>query len=137
MNYRFSTPIQIKMCDLDPFAHVNNGVQCNYFDYGRGQYFEKVFGKPIDWMTMDMVLVHVELDFRRPIKIHDEIVCETNIYEFGDKSMKMVQQLRCKKTNEVKTVCHCVLCGFDRETEKSIPIQERYKERITAFEEMR
>ena len=120
MNYRFSTPIQIKMCDLDPFAHVNNGVQCNYFDYGRGQYFEKVFGEPIDWMTMDMVLVHVELDFRRPIKIHDEIVCETTIYEFGE-----------------KTVCHCVLCGFDRKTEKSIPIQERYKERITAFEEMR
>ena len=52
--YKFAVPIQIKMCDLDPFAHVNNGVQCNYFDYGRSLYFESVFGEKIDWLNMDM-----------------------------------------------------------------------------------
>ena len=55
VQFHFSVPIQIKMCDLDPFAHVNNGVQCNYFDYGRSQYFEEVFGEKIDWMTRRLV----------------------------------------------------------------------------------
>ena len=134
VTYRFSAPIQIKMCDLDPFAHVNNGVQCNYFDYGRSRYFESVFGEKIDWLNMDMVLVHTELDFKSPIKIHDDIVCETAIYLIGNKSIAMIQQLRCAKTGIVKTVCKSVLAGFDRTTERSISIQERYKEAIREFE---
>ena len=134
ITYRFSTPIQIKMCDLDPFAHVNNGVQCNYFDYGRSRYFETVFGEKIDWLTMDMVLVHTELDFKNPIKIHDEIICETAIYRIGNKSISMIQQLRGKQSGIVKTVCKSVLAGFDRKKEQSVPIQEKYKAAICNFE---
>ena len=134
VQFHFSAPIQIKMCDLDPFVHVNNGVQCNYFDYGRSQYFEEVFGEKIDWMKMDLVLVHVDMDFMQPIKIHDNIVCETAIYAFGNKSMKMVQRLRCAETNAVKTVCHSVLAGFDRQTARSIPINPMYKEKVERFE---
>ena len=134
--YKFAVPIQIKMCDLDPFAHVNNGVQCNYFDYGRSLYFESVFGEKIDWLNMDMVLVHTELDFKNPVKIHDEIVCETAIYHIGNKSIAMIQQLRCKKTGIVKTVCKSVLSGFDRISETSVPIQEKYKEAIRNFEKI-
>ena len=134
--YRFSTPIQIKMCDLDPFAHVNNGVQCNYFDYGRSRYFETVFGEQIDWLNMDMVLVHTELDFKSPIKVHDEIVCETAIYHIGNKSIAMIQQLRCRESGIVKTVCKSVLSGFDRAAETSAPIQEKYKSAIREFEGM-
>lgn len=134
--YRCATGIQIKMSDLDPFAHVNNGVQCNYFDCGRSYYFESVFGRQIDWNNMDLVLVHIELDFKNPIKIHDSIVCETAIYYIGNKSVAMVQQLRCTKTNIVKTVCRSVLAGFDRQTEKSIPISEEYKKAICSYEKL-
>ena len=126
MTYRFAVPIQIKMCDLDPFAHVNNGVQCNYFDYGRSRYFESVFGEKIDWLSMDMVLVHTELDFKSPIKVHDDIVCETAIYHIGNKSISMIQQLRSREEGSVKTICKSVLSGFDRTTESSAPIQEKY-----------
>ena len=47
----FSCPIQIRMSDLDPYNHVNNGAQCNYFDMGRSRYFEHVFQTKIDWLT--------------------------------------------------------------------------------------
>lgn len=88
-HFKFSIPIQIKMSDLDPFAHVNNGVQCNYFDYGRSCYFECVLGEAINWLTVDLVLVHVGLDFKSPIKFHDQIVCDTTVYELGNKSFQM------------------------------------------------
>lgn len=136
MTYRFAVPIQIKMCDLDPFAHVNNGVQCNYFDYGRSRYFESVFGEKIDWLSMDMVLVHTELDFKSPIKVHDDIVCETAIYHIGNKSISMIQQLRSREEGSVKTICKSVLSGFNRTTESSAPIQEKYKEAIRNFEKL-
>ncbi len=134
--YHFSVPIQIKMCDLDPFAHVNNGVQCNYFDYGRSQYFEEVLKEPIDWTTMELVLVHMTIDFYRPIKIHDEIICETLVYDLGEKSLRMIQRLRSISDNQIKTVCQSVLAGFDREKECSIPISEKYRACLRRFENL-
>ena len=132
--YRFSAPIQVRMSDLDPFVHVNNGAQCNYFDYGRSCYFEHVLGAPVDWRTMDLVLVHVELDFKQGVEFHDHLVCETKIVSIGHKSVKMMQQLRDTLTNVVKTTCYSVLAGFDRETHTSIPIREDQKKLFLDFE---
>ena len=132
--FLFSVPIQIRMSDLDPFVHVNNGAQCNLFDYGRSAYFETVFGGQIDWTQLDLVLVHVELDFLSPVKYNDSMVCETKIYEIGHKSLKMIQQLRDIDNNVVKTQCKSVLVGFERRLNTSIPIKEIYKKKIIVFE---
>ncbi|MBP5496083.1 MAG: thioesterase family protein [Bacteroidales bacterium] len=133
-DFRVSVPVQVRMSDLDPFVHVNNGNQCHYFDLGRSFYLEKVLQNQVDWKTIDLVLAHIELDFAAPVEFHDQIVCETKIVEIGNKSLKMVQQLRDTKTNTVKTVCRSVLSGFDRQTHQSIPIQEKYKRLIREFE---
>ncbi len=135
-SYRFSVPIQVRMSDLDPFVHANNGAQCNYFDFGRSSYFEYVFQQPIDWKEMDMVLVHVELDFKEGVEFHDSIVCETKTISIGHKSIKMMQQLRDTRTNVVKTTCYSVLAGFDRKTHLSIPIRESYKQAVAQFENL-
>ena len=126
--YNFSVPIQVRMSDLDPFVHANNGAQCNYFDFGRSAYFEEVFHQPINWLEMDMVLVHVEMDFREGIEFHDRIVCETRVLSIGNKSVKMMQQLRDTRTGKVKTT------GFDRITHQSIPIRDEYRKMFTEFE---
>lgn len=133
--FRVSVPVQVRMSDLDPFVHVNNGVQCHYFDLGRSFYLEKVLQNQIDWKTIDLVLVHIELDFAAPIEFHDQLVCETKIVEIGHKSLKMIQRLRETKTNTVKTTCYSVLSGFNRATHQSVPIREEYKALIRALEE--
>lgn len=135
-SYRCSVPIQIRMNDLDPFVHVNNGVQCNYFDYGRSCYFEQVFRTPINWSELDLVLVHIELDFKQGIEYHDDIVCETQVLSVGNKSLKMMQQLRDVKTNMIKSTCFSVVAGFDRHTHLSIPIREEYKRLFYEFEDL-
>ena len=97
---------------------------------------EKVLQNQVDWKTIDLVLVHIELDFAAPVEFHDKLVCESKIFEIGHKSLKMRQQLRDLNTNAVKTTCLSVLAGFDRQTHQSIPIREEYKERIREFEGM-
>ena len=133
-DFRVAVPVQVRMSDLDPFVHVNNGIQCHYFDLGRSFYLEKVLQNQVDWTTIDLVLVHIELDFAAPVEFHDKLVCESKIIEIGNKSLKMVQRLRETTTNTVKTTCLSVLAGFDRETHQAIPIREEYKERIREFE---
>ncbi|MBQ2514371.1 MAG: thioesterase family protein [Bacteroidales bacterium] len=134
LSFRVSVPVQVRMSDLDPFVHVNNGIQCHYFDLGRSFYLEQVLQNQVDWTTIDLVLVHIELDFAAPVEFHDRLVCESKIVEIGHKSLKMVQQLRDTKTNTVKTTCFSVLAGFDRTNHQSIPIREEYKQLIREFE---
>lgn len=133
-DYQFSVPIQIKISDLDPFNHVNNGDQCHYFDYGRSQYFEHVYGHRINWLTFDLVIVHLDLDFHNGIELQDKIVCKSKVLEIGNKSFKMVQQLVDEESGIVKTTCHSVICGFDRKNLTSIPLKEEYKTKMKAFE---
>ncbi|MDL2308828.1 acyl-CoA thioesterase [Bacteroidales bacterium OttesenSCG-928-C03] len=134
-NFKYTKEIQIRMSDLDPFVHVNNGSQCHFYDLGRSSYIEHLNG-PIDWTVLDLVLVHLEIDFRSPILANDKISCDTRIYEIGNKSLKMEQQLREINTGEIKSVCRSVLAGFDRQTGLSAPIKPEYKEKIIAYEDL-
>ena len=123
----FSCPIQIRMSDLDPYNHVNNGSKCHYFDMGRSRFFEYAFQTQIDWLTFKYVLVHVDMDFKMPIHFHDELRCESAITEIGNSNFKMVQRLVDQKTGAVKTLCHAVVVYFDRKANQSerIPDQDR------------
>ena len=126
----YSCPIQIRMSDLDPYNHVNNGAQCNYFDMGRSRYFEHVFQTEIDWLTFKYVLVHVDLDFRKPVQFHDPIVCESRVLEIGNSSFKMEQCLKDAETGEIKTLCHAVVVYFNRETNQSERIPDFDREKM-------
>ncbi len=134
LSFYFSVPIQIRMSDLDPFAHVNNGIQAHYFDYGRSAYLENITNEQIDWLTLQFVLVHLEMDFLNPIMFHHHVSCETKVYEIGNKSFKMVQRLIDTHTQEIKTVAKSVLVGFDRKTNRAIEISEKYRKLFLQFE---
>ena len=126
----FSCPIQIRMSDLDPYNHVNNGAQCNYFDMGRSLFFEHAFQTKIDWLSFKYVLVHVELDFKNPIRFHDDLICESLVTEVGNSSFKMEQRLVDRKTDLVKTICNCAVVYFNRVTNKSERIPEGDREKL-------
>ena len=130
----FSCPIQIRMSDLDPYNHVNNGAQCHYFDMGRSRFFEHAFQTEIDWLTFKYVLVHVELDFKGPLRFHDDLVCESVVTEVGNSSFKMEQRLVDRRTGLVKTICPCAVVYFDREANKSERIPDADREKLESEE---
>lgn len=123
----FSCPIQIRMSDLDVFNHVNNGFQMNLYDYGRTQFFEHVMQQEIDWLKFDMVIVHVELDFKKPILIHDRVVCETEVVGVGHSSVTLKQRMINTETGQVLSECGSVLVCIDREKNVSKPIPDEVR----------
>jgi YbgC/YbaW family acyl-CoA thioester hydrolase len=122
------------MSDLDSFGHVNNGAQCHLCDYARTNYFETALQSKIDWTRFDLVLVNVTLDFRQQIRLHDTIICKSEIFEMGSRSMKMRQHLIDADTNTIKTTCHSTLVALNRERNCSKEIPENYKRLISAYE---
>ena len=131
-NYTF--PIQIRLSDLDPLGHVNNGVQFFYYDLGRIHYLETLVGGPISWTSIDMVVVHTACDFMHSIRDKENIAVQTKITELGNKSVRMIQRIINTDTQEVKGTCFTILSGFDREKDCSKVISDEFKQKAKAFE---
>ncbi|MDD2621778.1 MAG: acyl-CoA thioesterase [Bacteroidales bacterium] len=135
-NYVFKHryPVQVRMTDLDPVGHVNNGVQLSYYDMGRLNYLEIIQQKKIVWEDIDMVVVHISCDFMNSIYFHDNIFVETKVLEIGNKSVKMIQRIVNSETNEIKSSCYSVMAGYDKMNNCSKPIPELFKQSVSLFE---
>lgn len=131
-NHQFS--IQVRMTDLDPLGHVNNGVQLSYYDLGRLNYLETLQNKKINWNDLDLVIVHVSCDYFHSIYLDDTITVETKVIGLGEKSVKIIQRIIHSKTKEIKSTCYCVLAGYDKKNNCSKPISDTFKKFVENFE---
>ena len=127
-------PIQVRMTDLDPFGHVNNGVLLSYYDLGRLDYIRQVTNKALDWNELNSVLVHVSCDFKDSVLFNDTALVGTKVVALGDRSIKMLQHIFTENSYCLKSTCYSVLSGFDKEKNCSKPIPEELKEKIRIFE---
>lgn len=134
ISFKHRLDIQIRMTDLDPFQHVNNGILCAYFDLGRLQYMKDIVGY-LSLSELDMVLVHTEFDYLHSIRFHDEIAVETTITGIGEKSVKMLQRIVSKDNSTTYCLCYSVLSGYDRSQDCSKKINETFKKIIFDFEQ--
>ena len=133
VSFKSRIKIQIRMTDIDILNHVNNGVIASYFDLGRLNYLKTVSGK-IDLAKLDLVIVHTEFDYFASIRFTDNIAVDTTVVEFGNKSVKMAQRIIDVNTGKCFCSCISVLCGFDREKDCAIPIDENFKMNVLKFE---
>ena len=133
MVFKSKKNIQIRMTDLDPFGHVNNGVIYSYYDIGRLHYLSQI-EENIQWESMDKVVVRTECDFMDSILFTDAISVETKVIEIGNKSIKMMQRIVDNNTGKVKSTCFSVMSGYDKENNTSKEISADFKEKIAAFE---
>ncbi len=135
INFKHSLPIQIRFNDLDVFSHVNNAVIQEYFDLGRLHYLQKVLAGELKTGKNTLIIASIKTDFMAPIFIEDSMVVKTSVYQIGNKSLQMVQQLYDMFTDTVKAECKSVMVAFDKTTQESMEFPGWWKENIIAFEE--
>jgi len=135
MNYKHSTPIQIRFNDIDIAGHVNNAVHLYYFDYARMQYFNKVFGETIEWRTEGLVIVNINIDYIKPIYLEEKISVDTKIIKIGNKSIKMIQEIKLiDKPDEIKSKNIAILVGYHYKDNYSFDIPQNWRNSINEFE---
>ncbi len=133
IQFKHRVPIQIRFNDVDALGHVNNAVQSSYYDVGRIHYFQDIENTKLNWKDPRLVVVHVELNFMHSIRMHDEIWVESKIYQFGNKSLRMIQRI-IDKNNQVKSTCNSILSGYDIVNDTSLPISEAMKQAVNNYE---
>ena len=132
-NFVHKTEVQIRFNDADIAGHVNNAVYQHYYDLAKLKYFNEVLGEQIDLKQTILVLANINIDFFKPIYLEDKIVVLTKVFEIGNKSLKVVQEI-ISDDAILKSRNNSVMVGFDIFEKKSVEIPDYWKSRITSFE---
>ncbi|HSH67189.1 MAG TPA: thioesterase family protein [Bacteroidia bacterium] len=133
--FRHKIPVQIRFKDVDRLGHVNNANHITYFELARVDYFNKLMGSDvrIDWEDESLILAKIEMDYKLPILLDDQISVYTWVSRLGTKSFDMscsiVKQEQGGTETEVAHGLAVIVC-FNYKLNQSIPIPEGWKEKM-------
>ena len=120
---------RVRFRDLDAMGHVNNAVFLTYIESARFAFLEHL-GAAGGVDNMPIIVARIEIDFRAPVSLGDEIEIAVRATRFGDKSFDLDHELRVdgRIVAEAKTV----LVTYDYSTREAVPIPDEWREKLAA-----
>ena len=131
---KYISKIHIRYGDIDAMGHVNNTVYLQYFEQARLAWFKQAVGSEWDWNTAGIVLVRNEVDYKKPLLLHDKAIVETSVESIGTKSITLSYRV-IKKQNDLDLLVatgKSVLVCFDHKTQETKAVPEAWREMLTA-----
>ncbi len=128
-----TTKISVRFADVDAFNHVNNAHYLTYMEHSRMYFFDDVIGK-VDWENNGFIIARAEVNFILPIVLHDQIIVETKCSKIGTKSFDLSYKIF-KIEGGTKTEMAngiTVQVGFNYKNNKTIPLTEDWKKKLTS-----
>ncbi len=132
--FRHCLPVQIRFTDVDMLGHLNNNIYFAFMDLAKIDYFKTIFGKLPDMRSIDMVVVHIDIDFYKPTFFGQRVEVWSTVTAIGNKSFHMEQRIVDCDTKETHCRATVVVSGFDPATNKSLPIADSWRQAISSFE---
>ena len=120
----YTFDLQVRFRDIDPMNHVNNAVYATYLEQARAALYEDRLG--VDLGEAETVLARLEIDFRSPIKLDDEVVVGLEVGDVGRSSIPMDYEIRAD--GELAATGHTVQVVFDPQTGESVPVPDEWRD---------
>jgi acyl-CoA thioester hydrolase len=115
----------VRFRDVDALGHVNNAVFLTYLEEAR-----IAFLVPLGAEVSNMILARVEIDFRAPLRMGDEIEIGVRPANVGTKSFELEYEVRAG--DAVAAEAKTVLVSFDYASGRSIELPESWREALAA-----
>ena len=114
--------IEIRWRDLDVYGHVNHVVFLTYLEEARDEWLGHVLEDPA--LVWGYVIARVEIDYRRELKLEDDVVIERcSLERLGTKSVVTSESVR-TRDGEISAEAKAVLVARDSETGQSRVISD-------------
>ena len=120
--------IQVRFSDLDLMGHVNNSVYLSYFEMARVHFFAKILGLEWDWDTQGIILVRNEIDYIKPILLHDKPKVFISVEEIGNKSFTLSYKIKVEE--KLVTTGKSVMVSYNSVVSKSTLIPKKMREAL-------
>ncbi|MDH4473386.1 MAG: thioesterase family protein [Fluviicola sp.] len=118
--------LKVRFSDCDMMQHVNNAVYLNYFEEARIHYFRQILGIDWDWKREGILLRKNELEYLKPVFLHDPVEITVYLKHLGDKSFTLTYEVRVNQ--DLRTTGTSVLVCFDSQVMRSITIPAKMRE---------
>lgn len=125
--------IQVRYADLDTMGHVNNSVYFTYFEYTRVYYFNQLLSEEWKWDTDGVLVASNEISYLKPVLLNEIPEIELFLVKIGTKSFTLAYELRVN--GELRTIGKSTLVGFNSKTNKSIAINNTWKNALHQLNE--
>ncbi|MEX0905274.1 MAG: thioesterase family protein [Balneolaceae bacterium] len=119
------TQIKVRFRDLDPLNHVNNAVFNTYFEEARVRFIQQVpeFKDSME-SGHSFILVHIELDYLKPVLYDEDIRVGTSVQEYGNSSIKGFQAIYSEKNDALKAVAETTGVWYSLEKNRPARLPE-------------
>ena len=126
----FRTTQRLRYSDNDLNGHLNNAVYATLFESGRVELSataEIMAGRS----GLATVLARLEIDFKHELSWPGEVLIETAVLRFGNKSVSFRQRI--SRDGLVAAEAVTVLVMIDRTTRRSVPLDDVARERLAPW----
>src|SRR5438128_9579551 len=120
----------VRFRDLDPMGHVNNAVFLTYIEQARVAFLAQV-GAVTELGDMNMVVARVEIDFKAPVRLGQEVEISVRASRFGTKSFDFDYELRVD--GELVAQAKSVQVAYDYERREPVALPDDWREKLTAI----
>jgi len=120
---------QVRFRDLDPMGHVNNAVFLTYIEQARVAFLAEV-GAATGLEDMNIIVARVEIDFKAPVRLGQEVEISVRATRFGTKSFDLDYELRVD--GDVVAEAKSVQVAYDYARREAVPLPTDWREKLTA-----
>ena len=128
MVFVFRVPIQVRFRVLDSLNHVNNAVYVTYLEFARIAYWNALLKNE----RPSMLVARVEMDYLRPVLLHDVVEVLVRTSEIGTKSFTMRYEILAN--GEVAARGSTVQVWFDHTAQISKSVPDAIRAKVLEFE---
>jgi acyl-CoA thioester hydrolase len=125
----FVTTQRLRFCDTDAMGHVNNAVYAVLYEAGRADLFHGL--GLLRHGGFSLVIARLEIDFLREMNWPGQVRIETGLHRIGGKSIHLRQRLLIG--DELVSRAASVLAVIDRNTRRSVPVDEAWRGALEAY----
>ena len=129
------TTIKVRGYHLDVYQHVNNARYLEFLEEARWQWIEE--SAQAQWLTQQrlaFVVVNININYRLPAKLHDELIITNNVEKVGSRSGILAQRVLLAETNELVADALVTFVCIDMKSQKAVPLEGELKQHIEAMQ---
>ncbi len=118
----FSLPIDVRFADLDALGHVNHAVFVTYLEHARTRWWGGYLAGR-SFQEEGFLIARVELDYRKPILLGDDVRVEVRCPHVGHTSFTLAYRVIRTKDEVVLAEGQTVQVMMDFATQRPRPVR--------------
>ena len=124
---------EIRFRDIDAMGHVNNAVFLSYFEQARIHFFRQLVGERWDWRSKGILVARNEINYRKPVHLHDAIHIHVGVEHIGNKSFTLNYAVKC--ADELCADALSVLVYYNHSEGHSMVLPEEWVSRLSSLKQ--